>query len=382
MEHRTPCVREAASWRPGMPIPLARPSITAREREAVLDVLSSGRLSLGDRVPQFEDAFRRYLGVRHAVAVSSGTAGLQLAVRALGLAEGDEVITTPFTFIATASVLCPEGLRPVFCDIDPETLNIDPERVAACITPRTRALMVVHIFGLAADMAPLEATARAHGLRVVEDACEALGATYAGRKAGTFGESGVFGFYPNKQITTAEGGIIATDDDALAARFRSLRNHGRGGKPMHFEEVGFNFRLNEFAAALGKAQLDRIEDILAARRARVAWYREVLGDIDDLSCMPGEPHRSPFIFYVRAGSRALRDLIARRLGAEGIESAVYFPPLHLERAFAPLGHRPGDFPVSEDAADRLLALPFWTDMPREAVDAVAGTVREALAGRR
>ncbi len=363
-------------------IPLSRPSITDVEREAVLQVLATGRLSQGEWITAFEDAFRAYLGIDEAVAVSSGTAGLQIAVRTLDLQPDDEVVTTPFTFIATASVLCHERLRPVFCDIDPRTLNIDPAQVERAITPATKALMVVDIFGSVPDMPALLAIAARHGLPVIEDACEALGANLGGRKAGTFGRSAVFGFYPNKQITTGEGGMVVTADPELAARFRQLRNHGRPGKAMQFEEVGFNFRLNELAAALGKVQLDRIETILAMRRLRADWYREALAGMPEVVCMPGGEERSPFIFYVLLRDRRMRDGVLNSMNDKGIETSIYFPPLHLERAFQFLGHRLGDFPVTEDSAGRILALPFWTAMPREVVDAVVAGLRESIAEMR
>ena len=363
-------------------IPLSRPSITDVEREAVLQVLATGRLSQGEWITAFEDAFRAYLGIGEAVAVSSGTAGLQIAVRTFDLRPGDEVVTTPFTFIATASVLCHERLRPVFCDVDPGTLNIDPAQVERAITPATKALMVVDIFGSVADMPALLAIAARHGLPVIEDACEALGASLGGRKAGTFGRCAVFGFYPNKQITTGEGGMVVTADPELAARVRRLRNHGRPGKAMQFEEVGFNFRLNELAAALGKVQLERIETILAMRRRRADWYREALAAVPEVTCMPGGEERSPFIFYVLLRDRRMRDRVLNSMNDKGIETSVYFPPLHLERAFRFLGHRLGDFPVTEDAAGRILALPFWTDMPREVVDAVVAGLRESIAETR
>lgn len=359
-------------------IPLSRPSITQAEKDAVTAVLDSGHLSLGQQVPAFEAAFQDFLQVRAAVAVSSGTAGLQLAVRGLNLPRGAEVITTPFTFIASASVLCHEGLKPVFCDIHPDTLNMDPADLARRVTPRTRALMVVHIFGLSADMAAIQALAGQHDLAVVEDACEALGADCQSKKVGTFGRSAVFAFYPNKQITTGEGGMIVTDEPAMAHTFRRLRNHGRPGRPMTFEEVGFNFRMDDMSAALGVVQMQRFPRILAKRRQVAAWYREALADVPGITCMGDEPGRSPFIFYVLFPDLEWRQRVINGLAENHIASGHYFPPLHLQKAFQALGHKKGDFPVCESIADRILAIPFWTDMPHAEVLNVSDCIKKIM----
>lgn len=360
-----------------MLIPLSRPSLGADECAAVLHVLRSGRLSRGEWNDAFEAGMCAYLDVQHAVSASSGTAGLQVVLHALDLPRGAEVVTTPFTFAATAAVIVHAGLRPVFADIDAQTLQIDPCRVTRAITPRTAAIMAVDLFGAVCDMAALQEIATAHRVPLIEDACEALGATYAGRKAGTFGVAAVFGFYPNKQITTGEGGMIVTDSPALAVRCRALRNHGRPGAALRHEEAGFNARLDEMSAALGVVQLGRIDAILASRRQNVALYHTALADMPNVRCMPCDAATSPFIFYVLFASAAARARAQAALAEASIESGVYFPPLHLEPAFKRYGYRRGAFPVAEDIAARILALPFYTDMPREEIETVARTVREA-----
>ena len=371
----------------GPRIPLSAPDIGEAEIAAVVDVLRGGRLALGPRLTAFERAAAACADARHAVAVSSGTAGLHLAVRALGLGRGDEVITTPLSFIASANAIRYEGARPVFADVDRQTLNLDPERVEAAITPRTRAILVVHLFGRPAPMGALLALAAQHGLAVIEDACEAIGAAIDGRPVGALGDAGVFGFYPNKQITTGEGGVVVTDRAELATRIASLRNHGRpgaGALALDHAELGFNYRLSELQCALGEVQLNRLPAILS-RRAEVAraYTRKLAGSPELI--LPGESEGervSWFVYVVRLTehfSPADRDRIAEGLVARGIGCGRYFPPIHLQRAYDEFGHRAGDFPEAERAAARTLALPFFNRIADEQIDEVVRTLLELVA---
>ncbi len=368
------------------PIPLARPTLGAAEERAVLEVLRSGQLSLGPKLAQFERAFAKRVGAPLASAVSSGTAGLHLALRAVGVGAGDEVITSPFSFVASANAALYEGARPVFADIDPVTLNLDPEQAQAAITERTKAILPVHIFGYPAEMGPLEAIAVRHDLAIVEDACEALGARHAdGRPVGGRGNPAVFGFYANKQMTTGEGGMIALGDDpAMKARIDSERNQGRApdmGWLAH-DRVGFNYRLSEIACALGVAQLERLDDLLAARVRLAHQYREALVHVRGVQppCPDMEGNRRGwFVYVVQLPRTANRDAVIRELAAEGIQSKPYLPAIHLMPHYRErYGYKPGDFPVAEDVAARSLALPFFVGMEEWQVRCVVDVLREAV----
>ena len=368
------------------PIPLSRPHITEQEIEAVVAVLRSGRLSIGPRAEAFEAAVAARCGRKHGVAVSSGTAGLHLCVRALGLGEGDEVITTPFSFVATTNCLLFERVRPVFVDIDPDTYNMDPAAVEAAATPRTKAILPVEVFGNPSHFDEYERIASRHGLRMIEDCCEALGAALAGRPAGSFGDCGVFAFYPNKQITTGEGGLIVTDDAALADLCRSMRNQGRDTEDwLTHARMGFNYRLSEIHAALGEVQMRRLDEILAGRRKSAALYARALAGIDGLH-LPSHPDpdtASWFVYVVRLADSYTqddRDAVMAHLRAEKIGCNPYFAPIHLQPfVMKLLGTRKGDFPITERVAARTVALPFYTDMPPQAVERVASVLAEALA---
>ncbi len=362
-------------------IPLARPVLGPEEEERVLAVLRSGRLSLGPALPEFERAFAARLGVGHAVAVSSGTAGLHLALRAAGVSDGHEVITSPFSFVASANVVIYERARPVFADIDPATLNLNPAAAAAAVTERTTALLPVHIFGYPAEMPPLERI----GLPIVEDACEALGSRYAdGGMVGARGHPAVFGFYANKQLTTGEGGMITTSDAALKQRLDSERNQGRAPNMdwLDHDRLGFNYRLSDIACALGLAQLERLDDLLRAR-ARVAdLYRAALADIDGLQ-LPcpdtGGARRGWFVFVVQLPRGIDRDAAVRALGERAIPAKPYFPAIHLMTYYRErFGHREGEFPVCEDVASRSIALPFFPGMNEGQVGRVAAALRAVL----
>ena len=368
---------------PDEAIPLARPVLGEAEERAVLEVLRSGQLSLGPRLPAFERAFAARVGAGHASAVSSGTGGLHLALRAIGVGEGDEVITTPLSFIASANAILYQGARPVFADIDPVTLNLDPAAASERVTERTRAVLPVHLFGYPADMAAFEAL----GLPLVEDACEALGAAYAdGSPVGGRGHPSVFAFYPNKQMTTGEGGMVTTADAGIKAAVDAERNQGRssGMAWLDHDRLGFNYRLSEIACALGMAQLEHLDEMLAGR-ARVAQaYREALAGIEELE-LPGPDaggnRRSWFVFVVALPRRVDRDEAARALAGRGIQTRPYLPAIHLQRFYRErFGHREGEFPVCEDFSARSLALPFFPQMTEGQIHRVAAAVREVLGG--
>jgi perosamine synthetase len=366
-----------------MRIYLSRPDITEREIERVTEVLRGPDLSLGPVVPELEQAFAECIGRRRAVAVNSGTSGLFLSLLALGTGEGDEVITTPFTFIASTTCIMMTGATPVFVDVDPVSLNIDPARIEAAITSRTKAILPVEVFGNPAGFDAVSEIAQRHGLPIVEDSCEALGSALHGRKAGTFGKMSVFGFYPNKQVTTGEGGMILTDDDELADLCISLRNQGRGkeGGWLAHERLGYNFRLSDINCALGVVQLSRLAEIKAARHRVAKWYQEILAD-DDRIIVPRAPaggELSWFVFVVRLAERfqpRQRDAILEAMGRQGIQVSNYFPPVHLQPFIAErYGHREGDFPVAESASCRTIALPFHNHLSEQDVALVCGVLR-------
>jgi perosamine synthetase len=363
-------------------IPLARPVLGPAEERAVLEVLRSGRLSLGPRLAEFEEAFAARLGVAHASAVSSGTAGLHLALRAAGLTDGEEVVTSPFSFVASANAIVYERGLPVFADIDPVTLNLDPDAAAAAVTQRTRALLPVHIFGYPADLPAFERLQ----LPIVEDACEALGAVHAdGTAVGARGHPAVFAFYANKQITTGEGGMVTTSDPAVKERLDSERNQGRAAEMgwLDHDRLGFNYRLSDIACALGIAQLERLDELLAGRSGVAALYREALEGIEGLG-LPcpdaGGDRRGWFVFVVQVPRGIDRDATVRALAERGVQSKPYLPAIHLMSYYRErFGHRPGEFPVCEDVAARSLALPFFPEMNEGQVARVAEALQSVLA---
>lgn len=369
-----------------MQIPLSRPDVTEWEIERVVEVLRSPNLSLGPTGRRFEEAFAGYLGRRRAVAVNSGTSGLHLSLLALGIGPGDEVVTTPFTFIASATSIMMTGARPVFVDIDPASLNVDPPRMEAAITSRTKAVLPVEVFGNPAGFDAVGRIAERRHLPIVEDSCEALGSALQGRKAGTFGEMSVFGFYPNKQITTGEGGMIVTDRNDLADLCVSLRNQGRGaeGGWLAHERLGYNFRLSDINCALGLAQLSRIDEIKAKRRQVAAWYQEMLAPEARL-IVPREAsgcETSWFVFVVQLApsyGQEQRDRVLQEMDRQGIQVSNYFPPVHLQPFIAArYGHAPGDFPVAESVSRRTIALPFYNHLTQDEVAIVSGVLRGVL----
>jgi perosamine synthetase len=366
---------------------LSRPDITDKEIEAVCAVLRSPDLSLGPRLAEFEQAFADYIGRKRAVAVNSGTSGLFLCILALGIEPGDEVITTPFTFVASATSIIMAGARPVFVDIDPVSLNIDLAKIESAITKKTEAILPVEVFGNPAGFDTVCEIARKHNLPVIEDSCEALGSALKGKKAGTFGKMSVFGFYPNKQITTGEGGMILTDDDALADVCVSLRNQGRGKATgwLAHERLGYNYRISDINCALGIIQLSRIDEIKAKRRQVAEWYYEMLAD-DDRLIVPTEPddcELSWFVFVVRLAkgfTTEQRDRILKQMLNRNIQVSNYFPPVHLMPFIAEkFGYKSGDFPITESASKRTIALPFHNHLTKDQVATVCITLKQFLA---
>jgi perosamine synthetase len=366
-------------------IPLSSPDVTDAERNAVLSVLAGRELSLGPRLPEFERIIAERLGSKHAVAVNSGTSGLHLCVKAAHVSPGDEVITTPFSFVASANSILFEQGRPVFIDIDPLTYNIDPGLVEAAITPKTRAILPVHVFGRPCGISSILEIAGRRGLQVIEDSCEAIGATVQGKSVGTFGQTGVFAFYPNKQITTGEGGVVVTNDDTVAMLCRSWRNQGRGSSDcwLQHERLGYNYRLSDINCALGIAQMRRLDDILA-RRARVArLYDSALAGIGEIVCPRLEQDDSEvswFVYVVRLQdefTQADRDTVIKKLRERGIGSNNYFSPIHLQPFYRDMfGYGPGAFPVTERVAARTFALPFFTSLSEGEIGLVADALKE------
>jgi perosamine synthetase len=377
------------------PIPLARPDLGAREEELVLEVLRSARLSLGPVLERFERAFADWLGVEDAVAVSSGTAALHLGVRALGWGPGDEVVTSPFSFVASANCLLYEGASPVFCDIDPVTLNVDLESARSAVSHRTAGLLPVDIFGYPAALPELEELATESGLGMLEDACEAAGAVDSeGARVGARGHLATFAFYANKQLTTGEGGVIVPSSGEVASRLRSERNQGRDpdmGWVAH-ERLGFNYRLTELQAAIGVAQLERADALLAERARVAALYTERLTQIGAAPAGEGDraglvlpcadrraERRSWFIYAVLLPAGADRDAVLGELARRGIEAKAYMPCIHLLPHYRErFGFRQGQFPVAEDASSRLVALPFFGAMGEAQVERVAAALGTAL----
>jgi perosamine synthetase len=364
---------------------MAQPLLGEREEELVLEVLRSGRLSLGPMLEEFERRFAGALGVTSAAAVSSGTAGLHLAVRAAGIEAGDEVVTSPFSFVASANCVVYERATPVFCDIDRRTLNIDPAAAEAAIGERTTGILPVHIFGYPADMPAIERTATRHNLWIVEDACEALGGRHAdGPAVGARGNLAVFAFYANKQITTGEGGMVVTESGAEKERLDSERNQGRSPDMgwLDHDRLGFNYRLSDLACALGIAQLERLDELLAGRERVAGLYGEALGGIEgvELPCPDeGGDRRGWFVYVVQLPHGLARDETIEALRARGVDSKPYLPAIHLMSFYRDrFGHRDGEFPVAEDVARRSLALPFFPQMTEGQVAQVAEALGDVL----
>lgn len=367
------------------PIPLSQPDITSVEIDAVTEVMHSNTLSIGPKIEAFERACATIAGRRHGIGVNSGTSGLHLALLAAGVKPDDEVITTPFSFVASANCILYVGAKPVFVDIDSQTLNIDIDKVEAAITPRTKAIVAVEVFGHPGGMIELEQLAQRHELVLIEDACEGFGGRIGDRPLGSFGRASVFAFYPNKQITTGEGGMIVTDDDVLAETCRALRNQGREGMAwLAHQRLGYNYRMSELNAALGLAQVSRLEEILEKRRRVAHQYMDCLMTNRYL-ILPtlGNDHlMSWFVFVVRLNDLFApgdRDQIMAQLRLEGIGCNNYFPPIHLQPYMREqFGFKPGDFPVCEFVSARTLALPFFANMTEAQVLRVCKTLERVL----
>jgi perosamine synthetase len=367
------------------PIPLSRPYLDEREEELVLEVLRSGRLSLGPMIERFEEMFAERVGAPYAAAVSSGTAGLHLLCHIAGLDDGDEVITSPISFVATANCFIFEGAKPVFADVDARTLNLDPAAAEAAITERTKAIVAVDMFGYPCELDELRALAERHGLTLIDDSCEALGAEYRGAPVGSHGPSAVFGFYPNKQITTGEGGVVTTHSEKEHELLQSLRNQGRSydSRWFHHVRLGFNYRFTDLQAAVGIAQLEKLDHILDLRRAVAGRYNDLLSDVDGVEPpVADDDHhrRSWFVYVVKLAGGVDRDSLVPRLAAEGVEAGVYVPCVHLQPYMRErYGFSEGLCPVAEDAASHTLALPFFPQLEAEDQERVADALRAAIA---
>jgi dTDP-4-amino-4,6-dideoxygalactose transaminase len=384
---------------------MSSPDLSDAEREAVAAVLRTPNLSMGGEIVAFENAVRVYSGCKQAIGVNSGTAGLHLCVRAAGIGEGDLVITTPFSFVASANVLLFERAVPVFIDVESQTGNIQPELLRQAVTDlmeggaaakrwlprkdagkraRLKAVLPVDVFGQPADLDPIVEAARGHGLKVIEDSCEALGALYKGRRAGTLGDYGVFAFYPNKQITTGEGGVIVTDDDDAAQLMRALRNQGRapGDTWLQHTHLGYNYRLDEMSAALGRVQMGRLDELLEKRQRVATWYAERLARIPGVQAplvSPSTTRMSWFVYVVRFEPCIDREQVAQGLEQHGIPARPYFIPIHLQPYMVErFGYREGDFPVTEDLGRRGLALPFSSVMTEQQVETVCRAIYAVL----
>ena len=367
----------------GRAINLSAPWLDERDEELVLEVMRSGRLSLGPVGPRFEELLAEAVEARYCATVSSGTAGLHLCMRLAGIEAGDEVITSPYSFVASANCAIYEGATPIFADIDPDTLNLDPAAVEAAVTPRTRAVVAVDIFGYPCELDELRAICDRHGLALVEDACEALGARYKGRPLGSHGHPATFAFYPNKQITTGEGGAVVTGSSEEHELLVSLRNQGRleTSSWLQHGRLGYNYRLDDVSAALGIGQLEKLDRILAGRREVAARYAELLSGLDlELPLADDADHeRSWFVYVVKLAGGIDRDAVIHRLAADGIACAPYLPCIHLQSYMRErFGFAEGLCPVSEDASARTMAIPFHARLAREDQERVAEALRSAL----
>ncbi len=375
-------------------VPLSAPDIEPSDVEMVNRVLRTSHLSIGPMIEEFEREWARYIGTRFAAGVSSGTAGLHLAVVAAGIGPGDEVITTPFSFIASSNVMLYQQAVPVFVDIDDKTLNIDPNRVEdkikerRALGKRVKALLPVHVFGQPCDMHALSEIAARYELELIEDACEAMGAEFKGRRVGTFGHASVFAFYPNKQMTTGEGGVLVTDDEAWYHLFRSLRNQGRddSGTWLRHIRLGYNYRLDEMSAGLGLAQVRRLDQLIEKRAHVAKSYRSRLTDVEGVQVpyiAPETTRMSWFVYVVRFTPTLDRDSILAALEANGIPARPYFAPIHLQPFYRDLfGFHPGDFPITERVAQTTLALPFHSNLRESEIDCVVETLSQVLVAQK
>jgi perosamine synthetase len=365
-------------------VPLSRPYIDERDEELVLDVLRSGRLSLGPAIDRFEELFAERVGAPYAAAVSSGTAGLHMLCHIAGVEPGDEVITSPIAFVATANCFIFEGGVPVFADVDPRTLNLDPVAVEAAITERTKGIVVVDMFGYPCELDGLRAIAESHGLWLIDDSCEALGAEYKGAPIGSHGVSGAFGFYPNKQLTTGEGGMVTTHSEEERDLVVSLRNQGRSydSRWFHHVRLGFNYRITDLQAALGIAQLEKLDKMLDLRSEVAARYTDLLAGVDGVEPPLADDaghKRSWFVYVVKLADGVDRKAVLQSLAEQGIEAGLYVPAVHLQPYMRErYGFAEGMCPVAEDACSRTLALPFFPELEAGDQELVVEALRTAI----
>ena len=369
-----------------MKIPLSKPDITDKEKKAVLGVLETSHLSLGKKYLEFEKIIAKLADVKYAVAVNSGTSGLHLILRALGIGRGDEVITTPFSFIASSNCILFEGAKPVFIDIDEKTFNIDVSKIEGKITPKTKAILAVDIFSQPADWDELKRIAKKHKLFLIEDSAEALGSEYKGKKCGSFGDAGVFAFYPNKQITVGEGGVILTNNKKIADLCKSMANQGRevlNGKWLEHIMLGYNYRLDEMSCALGIAQIERLKEILKKRANVAQLYNKKLKGVEGLEIPYIKPGNkiSWFVYVVKLSSNLSnkRDKIIKEMAKRGIQCSNYFQAIHLQPFYKKeFLYKEGDFPIAEDISKRTLALPFFNDLTEKEIDFVINNLKDIL----
>lgn len=376
-------------------IPLSSPDINERDIQSVNDVFKNRFLSIGPKILEFEKIIGEYTGGKYAIAVNSGTSALHLIVRGLGIGDGDKVITTPFSFIASSNCILFERAEPLFIDIEQQTLNLDPERIEEFLRnkskeelERIKAMLVVDVFGQPADWDRFIEISEKYNLLLIEDSAEALGSEYKGKKCGTFGEAGVFAFYPNKQITTGEGGIVITDNESLAKLSRSMRSQGRGesGEWLDHERLGYNYRMDELSAALGCSQMERIEEIIKKRANVAQMYNNKLAEIDEVIIpfiAPETTKMSWFVYVVRLDRSVDRDNIIKFLLQEGIQCKPYFTPIHLQPFYKDIfGFKKGDFPITEDVSSRTIALPFFNNIKEEQIEYVVEKLKEGIVSNR
>jgi perosamine synthetase len=375
-------------------VPLSSPDIVEKDIEAVVGVMKTRFLSIGPKVVEFEERMSEYVGTKYAVAVNSGTSALHLIIRGMGIGEGDVVITTPFSFIASSNCILFEGARPLFVDIEEETLNLDADKVEEKLESmgreeleKVKALLVVDAFGQPADWDRFRQIGKKYNLRLIEDSAEALGAEYKGKRAGSLGDVGVFAFYPNKQITTGEGGVLVTDNEELDRLARSMRNQGRGEGSgwLDHERLGYNYRMDELGAALGCSQMERIEEILDKRAKVARMYGEKLAEVEGVQVPYIAPYvslMSWFVYVIRLDVKINRDRVIKYLNEQGVQCKPYFTPIHLQPFYRKMfGYKEGDFPVTEDVTGRTIALPFFTNLKEEQINYVVERLKEGFKKR-
>lgn len=369
-------------------IPLSKPYIDEEDIKGITEVLKSGQLCLGPKIAEFEKKIATFVQRKYGIAVNSGTSALHLCVEAINLQEGDEVITTPLSFIASANCILYKKAKPVFADVEEETWNINPEKIKETLTKKTKAILPVHLFCQPCDMDPIMELAEQNRLAIIEDSCEVLGAEYKKRKAGSFGIASVFSFYPNKQMTTGEGGIIVTDNKEIAKICDSLRNQGRaemtrgGDNWLSHDKLGYNFRLNDIACSLGLTQLKKINFLINKRNEAASYYIKHLKKIDGVSTQkisPNTTRTSWFVFVVKADETINRDKLMNKLIEKGIPTRPYFPAIHLQPLYKKMfGYKEGDFPIAESISKQTFSLPFFTEIKKEQIEQVCKILQESI----